>query len=216
MGFREGLAGGPPVSSPGSFPSKVGICILTGFPISFSASGTRKRGGGTPAGQLRRLIPSSASVLELLSQNHVQDLPPAPPHQPVGTSQLSCGAGQGAEAPGGAGSCPGPQPGRGTPSRAAAMGTEEASCRTQGSSYSFYRWGHGGLIHKGASRDGGENFPDKTQLVGETSGSLCVALPRSQIEKEAWRAGYTLEASLARLGLPGKHRIQALANRAPT
>lgn len=102
------------MSSPGSFPSKAGICILAGFPISFSASGTRKRRGGTQAGQLRRLIPCSASVLELLSQNHVQALPPAPPHQPMGTSQLSGGAGQGAKAPGGRGELPrATQPGGG-------------------------------------------------------------------------------------------------------
>lgn len=58
----------------------------------------KKRRAGRAAEEC--LIPSSASVLALLSQNHAQALPPLPPHQPMGTSQLS---GQGAEAPGGEG-----------------------------------------------------------------------------------------------------------------
>lgn len=55
------------------------------------------------------------------------------------------------------------------------MRTEVSSCRIQGSSCPFYRWGHRGPIHKGASRDGGKNFPVKTQLVGETSGAFGLA-----------------------------------------
>lgn len=94
------------MSSPGSFPSKAGICILTGFPISFWNQEKKRRKGR--AAEARPLIRSRASVLELLSQNPIQALPPSPPHQPLGTSQLSCGAGQGAEALGGEGSCPGP------------------------------------------------------------------------------------------------------------
>lgn len=84
----QGRAGrGPPsVSSPGSFPNKAGICILTVFPISFSAPGTRKtRGGKGMWGSCPELQPLWCLSLSFCLRVAAQALPAT--HQPVGTLQ---------------------------------------------------------------------------------------------------------------------------------